>query len=168
MRFQGSRPRYEELRRSSERKPGTGNSRSESWINKKLKTSLGLVSNLRSTKPHVCWQSKFQPYTGSFSLNGKFGKRALSHEHLHGCGLGHGVSPLVAGRLILHSARRRNVLLISEHPPASPSSLPRIRSPSSTTLNCVAGPGSFLDAVHIAAHHRHNRALHDVSPAGPL
>jgi len=26
----------------------------------------------------------------------------------------------------------------------------------------------FLDAVYIAAHHRHNRALYDVSPAGPL
>src|SRR5438876_9549088 len=97
--------------------------------------------------------------------SGNPGERRLPTEHVRCRGLGDGVSTLNR-HLILQP--RRNVLLISEHPPASPSSLPHIQSPSSTTLDCVAGPGSFLDAVYIAAYARHNRALHDVSPASPL
>jgi hypothetical protein len=34
--------------------------------------------------------------------------------------------------------------------PASPNSLPRTRSRFSTTLNCAAGSGSFLDGVYIS------------------
>jgi hypothetical protein len=60
------------------------------------------------------------------------GERRLPNEHVRRRGLGDGVSPLVSWTP--HSATRRNVLLISEHPPASPNSLPRTRSRFSTTL----------------------------------
>jgi len=54
--------------------------------------------------------------------SGNPGERRLPNEHVRCRGLGDGVSPLVSGTP--YSATRRNVLLISEHPPGIPEFAP--------------------------------------------
>src|SRR6266478_4869056 len=71
---------------------------------------------------------KRKPWESGGYRMSMFAAAALAMAYLH-----------LAGTLFCSTAERSS---ISEHPPASPNSLPRTRPQFSTTLNCVAGPGN--------------------------